>query len=217
MEHTSAGLFAYPMLVAVDILLYRPRLMPVEEDQRQYPELAHDLAQRFNSRYKRTSVVPDPHIMEDPARIYDLQGPTSKMNKSGVNPKGIVNLLDGPKVSVKCIRSAITDNDGEIHFSREDRPGASSLLVIQSVLTDKPVDKLVTGYEGVGYGRLKADTADTLETFTMPLRAHYEEPTADRDELKRILAEDTDHAREVAVKTPTGVYERVEFLKVANR
>ncbi|MDK7012126.1 tryptophan--tRNA ligase, partial [Escherichia coli] len=89
------------------------QLVPVGEDQRQHLELTRNLAQRFNSRYKKTFVVPDPHIMEGSAKIYDLQGPTSKMSKSGANPKGIINLLDDPKVSAKRIRSAVTDNDGE--------------------------------------------------------------------------------------------------------
>lgn len=216
-EHTSAGLFAYPMLMAADILLYRPQLVPVGEDQRQHLELTRNLAQRFNSRYKKTFVVPDPHIMEGSAKIYDLQDPTSKMSKSGANPKGIINLLDDPKVSAKRIRSAVTDNDGEIRFDRENKPGVSNLLVIQSALTDKPVDELVAGYEGAGYGQLKADTADALEAFTTPLRARYEELMADRGELERILAEGADRAREVAAKTLADVYERVGFLKAANR
>ena len=84
-------------------------------------------------------------------------------------------------------------------------------------MTGKPVDELVAGYEGAGYGQLKADTADALEAFTTPLRARYEELMADRGELERILAEGADRAREVAAKTLADVYERVGFLKAANR
>ena len=218
-DHTSAGLFAYPMLMAADILLYRPQLVPVGEDQRQHLELARTLAQRFNSRYKKTFVVPEAHILEGSAKIYDLQDPTSKMSKSGSNPKGIVNLLDDPKVSAKRIRSAVTDNDGEIRFDRENKPGVSNLLVIQSSLTGVPIDDIGSGYQtsGAGYGQLKSDTAEALEAFTTPLRARYDELMADRGELERILADGEVRARDVASRTLEQVYERVGFLRSSVR
>ncbi len=214
-DHTSVGLFTYPVLMAADILLYRPQLVPVGEDQRQHLELTRTLAQRFNSRFKKTFVVPEGHILEGSAKIYDLQDPTSKMSKSGSNPKGIVNLLDDPKVSAKRIKSAVTDNDGEIRFDREAKPGVSNLLVIQSALTDRPVDDIVAGYQasGAGYGQLKTDTADALEAFTTPLRGRYDELMSDRAELERILANGAERAREVASRTLEQVYERVGFLR----
>ncbi|MGO1380986.1 MAG: tryptophan--tRNA ligase, partial [Corynebacterium sp.] len=100
-ERTSAGLFMYPMLMAADILLYRPQLVPVGEDQRQHLELTRNLAERFNARFGETFVVPDGFIPEGAAKIYDLQDPTAKMSKSGDTPKGLVNLLDDPKTSAK--------------------------------------------------------------------------------------------------------------------
>lgn len=214
-DHTSAGLFAYPMLMAADILLYRPQLVPVGEDQRQHLELTRTLAARFNTRYKKTFVVPEPHILTGSAKIYDLQDPTSKMSKSGSNPKGIINLLDDPKVSAKRIRQAVTDNDGEIRFDREAKPGVSNLLVIQSALTDRTIDQIVADYAtaGAGYGQLKGDTAEALEAFTTPLRARFEELMADRGELERLLAVGAERAREVAAKTLADVYDRVGFLR----
>ncbi|MEJ5919161.1 tryptophan--tRNA ligase [Corynebacterium sp. H78] len=218
-DHTSAGLFAYPMLMAADILLYRPQLVPVGEDQRQHLELTRNLAQRFNQRYKKTFVVPEGHILEGSAKIYDLQEPTSKMSKSGANPKGIVNLLDDPKVSAKRIKSAVTDNDGEIRYDKENKPGVSNLLVIQSCLTGNTVDAIVEKYQVSGgrYGDLKADTAEALEAFTTPLRARYDELMSDPAELENILADGADRAREVASKTLAQVYDRVGFLKAARR
>ena len=218
-DHTSAGLFAYPMLMAADILLYRPQLVPVGEDQRQHLELSRTLAQRFNSRYKKTFVVPEAHILEGSAKIYDLQEPTAKMSKSGANPKGIVNLLDDPKVSAKRIKSAVTDNDGEIRFDRENKPGVSNLLVIQSSLTGRSVDDIVADYQSAGaqYGALKTDSADAPEAFVTPLRGRFDEYRTDRAELERILADGADRAREVASRTLEQVYDRVGFLRAANR
>ena len=213
-DNTTSGLYAYPMLMAADILLYRPHLVPVGEDQRQHLELTRNLAERFNSRYKKTFVVPEGFIPEGAAKIYDLQNPTAKMSKSTDNPKGLINLLDDPKVSAKRIRSAVTDNDGEIRYDKENKPGVSNLLVIQSALGDKSIDELVEGYQkaGSGYGDLKKDTAEVLEAFCTPLRQRYDEYMADPAELNRILAGGAERAREIAAKTIEQVYERVGFL-----
>ncbi|RNE48800.1 tryptophan--tRNA ligase [Corynebacterium alimapuense] len=211
-DRTTVGLFTYPVLMAADILLYRPQLVPVGEDQRQHLELARTLAERFNSRYGKTFVVPEGFIPQGAAKIYDLQNPTAKMSKSGANPKGLINLLDDPKVSAKRIRSAVTDNDGVIAFDKENKPGVSNLLVIQSALTGASIDDLVAGYEGAGYGALKVDTADALEAFTTPLKARYEELMADRGEIERILAVGAQRAREVSEPLLREVYDRVGFL-----
>jgi len=211
-DRTSVGLFTYPMLMAADILLYSPQLVPVGEDQRQHLELTRNLAERFNAKYGETFVVPDGFIPEGAAKIYDLQEPTAKMSKSGANPKGLINLLDEPKVSSKRIRSAVTDADGEIAYDKENKPGVSNLLVIQSALTGKTIDELVAGYAGQGYGALKVDTAEALEAFTTPLRARYDELMSDRGELESILARGAQRAREVAEPLLADVYANVGFL-----
>ncbi|KQU30924.1 tryptophan--tRNA ligase [Rhodococcus sp. Leaf233] len=211
-DHTSVGLFTYPILQAADILLYRPNLVPVGEDQRQHLELTRDLAQRFNSRFKKTFVVPDAHIIKGTAKIFDLQDPTAKMSKSSSNPAGIVNILDDPKVSAKKIRSAVTDNERDIVFDPENKAGVSNLLVIQSALSGKSIDDLVAGYAGKGYGDLKSDTADVLTEFVVPLRERMDGFMSDVAELDRLLAAGADRAREVASKTLAQVYDRVGFL-----
>src|SRR3712207_6003874 len=107
-EAASVGLFTYPVLQAADILLYDATVVPVGEDQRQHIELTRDLAQRFNSRFGDTFVVPQPHIVQATAKILDLQQPDKKMSKS-LGGSGCLDLLDDPKVSAKRIRSAVTD------------------------------------------------------------------------------------------------------------
>ncbi|WP_342319106.1 tryptophan--tRNA ligase [Corynebacterium mayonis] len=216
-DRTSVGLFTYPVLMAADILLYSPHVVPVGEDQRQHLELTRTLAERFNSRYGNTFIVPEGMIPEGSSKIQDLQEPTAKMSKSGANPKGIINLLDDPKTSAKRIKSAVTDNDGVIAFDKEHKPGVSNLLVIQSALTGKTVEALVAGYEGQGYGALKADTAEALEAFTTPLRARYDELMSDLGELESILAAGAQRAREVAAPLLADVYERVGFLPARRR
>ncbi|NLA56170.1 MAG: tryptophan--tRNA ligase [Corynebacterium humireducens] len=212
-DRATVGLFTYPVLMAADILLYKPQYVPVGEDQRQHLELTRTLAERFNSRYGETFVVPEGFIPEGSAKIQDLQNPTAKMSKSADNPKGCINLLDDPKTSAKRIRSAVTDNDGVIAFDKENKPGVSNLLVIQSALTGTSVDDLVAGYEGKGYGALKVDTADALEAFTTPLKARFDELMEDRGELERILAAGAERAREVSEPLLQDVYDKVGFLR----
>lgn len=216
-ERTSVGLFTYPMLMAADILLYHPQYVPVGEDQRQHLELTRNLAERFNTRFGTTFEVPEPFIPEGSAKIYDLQDPTIKMSKSTPHPKGLINLLDPPKTSAKRLKSAVTDDRGVIAFDREQQPGVSNLLTIQSALTDTPVDDLVASYEGKGYGHLKVDTADALEEFTNPLRARYDELMDDRAQLGQILADGADRAREVAAGMLADVYDKVGFLPAQPR
>ncbi|MFJ4658289.1 tryptophan--tRNA ligase [Nocardia sp. NPDC088792] len=211
-DNATVGLFTYPVLMAADILLYRAQLVPVGEDQRQHLELTRNLAQRFNTRYKKTFVVPEPHIVTGTAKIYDLQDPTAKMSKSATSDAGLLNLLDDPKVSAKKIRSAVTDTDREIRYDPETKPGISNLLVILSSLTDTPVVTLEQDYAGKGYGDLKSDTADALIEFVTPLRAKVQEYMSDQGELDRILAAGAERAREVAGKTLAQVYDRVGFL-----
>ena len=211
-DRTSVGLFTYPVLMAADILLYSPQLVPVGEDQRQHLELTRNLAERFNNKYGETFKVPEPFIPEGAAKIYDLQEPTSKMSKSGANPKGLVNLLDAPKTSAKRIKSAVTDDLGSVAFDRDNQPGVSNLLVIQSALTGESIDSLVEKYAGQGYGHLKVDTADALQEFTTPLKARYDELMADRGELERILAQGAETAQEIAQPLVDAVYEKVGFL-----
>jgi len=100
-DRTVVGLFTYPMLMAADILLYQSDYVPVGEDQRQHVELTRDLAGRFNSKYGKTFIVPEPYIMKEGAKIYDLADPTAKMSKSSSSPAGVIELLDAPEVNAK--------------------------------------------------------------------------------------------------------------------
>ncbi|MFF0491192.1 tryptophan--tRNA ligase [Nocardia sp. NPDC004068] len=211
-DNATVGLFTYPVLMAADILLYRPQLVPVGEDQRQHLELTRNLAQRFNTRFKKTFVVPEAHIVSGTAKIYDLQDPTSKMSKSAATDAGLLNLLDDPKVSAKKIRSAVTDTEREIRYDPETKPGVSNLLVILSALTDTPIVTLENDYAGKGYGDLKNDVADALVDFVTPLQAKVQQYLDDQGELDRILADGADRAREIAGRTLAQVYDRVGFL-----
>jgi tryptophanyl-tRNA synthetase len=211
----SVGLFSYPMLMAADILLYRPAYVPVGEDQRQHLELTRDLAQRFNSRYKKTFRLPEPYILKEVAKIYDLQDPTIKMSKSASSPTGLIDMLDDPKVSAKKIRSAVTDSEMEIRFDEDAKPGVSNLLRIYSALTGSDIDTLVGKYAGKGYGDLKKDLAEVVVDYVTPFREKTFEVLEDRAYLDGVLQQGAEKAGVVARKTLADVYERVGFVAPA--
>jgi tryptophanyl-tRNA synthetase len=211
-DSTTVGLFTYPVLQAADVLAYDAELVPVGEDQRQHLELARDIAQRFNSRFPDTLVVPDVLIPKVTAKIYDLQDPTSKMSKSASTDAGLINLLDDPALSAKKIRSAVTDSEREIRFDPDAKPGVSNLLSIQSAVTGVDIDTLAGGYAGRGYGDLKKDTAEAVVEYVSSIKARVDELTADLAELEAVLAAGAQRANDVASKTVQRVYDRLGFL-----
>ena len=208
----SVGLFTYPVLQAADILLYRPHYVPVGEDQRQHLELTRDLAQRFNSRYKKTFRLPEPYILKATAKILDLQDPSSKMSKSASSPSGIIEMLDNPTASAKKIRSAVTDSGSEIRFDADEKPGLSNLLTIYSALASRSIQSLEEQYDGRGYGDLKKDLAELVVDFVTPFRDKTLELLDDQAFLTAVLKKGAQQANEVAEATLKDVYQRVGFV-----
>jgi tryptophanyl-tRNA synthetase len=213
-DRATVGLFTYPMLMAADILLYRPQYVPVGEDQRQHLELTRDLAQRFNHRFKKTFRLPEPLIIKETAKILDLQEPMAKMSKSSSSPGGIVEMLEDPRVSAKKIRSAVTDSGSEIRFDLEQKPGISNLLTIHSALSGRPVPDLENEYAGRGYGDFKKELAELVVDFVTPFRDRTLELLEDRSELDAVLRRGADRARAVAGRTLADVYDSVGFVPV---
>lgn len=211
-DRATVGLFTYPILQAADILLYQADRVPVGEDQRQHLELTRNLAQRFNHRFGETFRVPEPHIPQATAKIYDLQDPTAKMSKSASSPSGIVELLDPPRTSAKKIRSAVTDNEREIRFDSENKPGIANLLTINAAMTDRKVAEVEAEYVGRGYGDLKKDLGEIVAAFAEPFAEKVNGYLADPAELDRVLARGATRAREVSGATLAAVHERIGFL-----
>ncbi len=215
-EHYSVGLFTYPVLQAADILLYQADAVPVGEDQRQHLELTRDLAQRFNARYGEAFTVPAAYIVKDTAKILDLQDPTSKMSKS-LPDAGTLNLLDDSALLTRKIKRAVTDTETEIRYASVTKPGVSNLLSILASVTDSSVEAVSKGFEGRGYGALKADVADAVVAFAEPFAARTAELLADPGELDSILAAGAIRAAEVADATLADVYDKVGFLRPSGR
>jgi tryptophanyl-tRNA synthetase len=212
-DSASVGLFAYPVLMAADILLYDTVAVPVGDDQKQHVELTRDLANRFNSRFGETFVLPEPVIMKETARIYDLQNPMAKMSKSSTSDAGVVWMLDDPATTAKKIKSAVTDDDREIRFDRGAKPGISNLLTILSAFTGDSVPTLEESFAGKGYGDLKSTVADAVVTTFDPMRTRALELLADPAELDRILGRNAERALAIAQPKLELVYDRVGLLR----
>ena len=214
-QNANVGLLTYPMLMAADILMYDAAYVPVGEDQRQHLEITRDLAERFNTRFGETLVVPDPYIVKGAAKIMDLQEPTAKMSKTGSSPRGLIDLMQDPGKIAKNIRSAVTDTDGEVRYDPDAKPGVSNLLVIHSVLSGTSIEDLTASFAGRGYGDLKKEVADVVVDRLTPFQTRMAELLADPAELDRILADGADRAREVAQATMARVRAAVGLLPSA--
>jgi tryptophanyl-tRNA synthetase len=214
-EAASVGLFTYPILQAADILLYDADQVPVGEDQRQHLELTRDLAQRFNTRFGQTLVVPGPYILPDVAKIADLQDPSIKMSKSASSPQGIIDVLEDPVSIRRKVMRAVTDTDGEIRVDETAKPGVTNLLRIHSALSGEPTADLETRFAGAGYGAFKKELADVVVDALAPIRERTEKLLADEAELDRMLAVGAAKAHLIAAATMARVRDSVGFLPSA--
>lgn len=210
-DRASVGLFTYPILQAADILLYDAAKVPVGEDQRQHLELSRDLAQRFNSRFGPTFVVPEPHIVPATAKILDLQRPDKQMSKS-IGGSGCLWLLDDPAVSAKRIRSAVTDAGREVTYDPQHKPGVSNLLTILSALSGQSVPALEERFVGAGYGDLKKEVAAAYVDFAAPLRDRVNALLADPVTLDDVLDDGARRARDLAAVRLADVYAKIGFV-----
>ncbi|NBO08812.1 MAG: tryptophan--tRNA ligase [Actinobacteria bacterium] len=213
LDRATVGLFTYPILQAADILLYHADEVPVGEDQRQHIELTRDLGQRFNTRFGETFTIPKAHIVKSTAKITDLQEPTSKMSKSASSAAGIIELLDDPALTLKKIKSAVTDTGREVQFNESEKPGISNMLTIFSALSGDSVADIEKRYVDKGYGDFKKDVAEVVIGFVEPFKKRTEEILSDKAELERILKVGSEKAGAVAQKTLQRVYDAVGFIR----
>ena len=212
-DFIAAGLFTYPVLMAGDILLYETDIVPIGDDQRQHLELTRDIAERFNSRYGQTFVVPDAVYPEVGARIMDLQDPTNKMSTSDGSAQGTVRILDDPDAIRKKFRSAVTDSGREVR-REPDKPGVTNLIDILSVATGQTQAEIEARYGDSGYGQFKTDVGDAVVELLAPVQARYAELRADEGELRRLLALGAEKARAASAPVLERMYERMGFVRL---
>ncbi len=207
-DQVSVGLFDYPALMAADILLYETDVVPVGEDQKQHVELTRDIAQRFNSIYGQTFVLPEAFIPKTGARIMGLDDATKKMSKSEINSGHAINLLDSPDAIRAKVMRATTDSQRGVRFD-ENRPGLYNLLVIYEIFTGLNRPDIEARFEGKGYADLKRELGEAIVEGLRPLQSRYRELTADTAYIDSLLADGAAKARPLAEKTLTAVKKRI--------
>lgn len=204
------GLFAYPVLMASDILLYDANIVPVGEDQTQHVEITRDLVKRFNHRYgDNMLVMPKAQVTKVGARIMSLSEPTKKMSKS--DPKGDIFLKDDEKTIRKKIMSAVTDMVGKVNYDPENQPGISNLLTIYAALSNTTPVEAAKQFENSGYGDFKRAVADKVIEELAPFKARYEEIIASKSYVK-VLEEGAKRAQATANATLKRIQRAVGLL-----
>jgi tryptophanyl-tRNA synthetase len=208
-----ASLLTYPVLMAADILLYGAEEVPVGDDQRQHLELARAIAQRFNSRYGETFVVPRAATPAVAARVMDLQRPREKMSKSAREDRGVIRVLDPPEVVRGKIARAVTDTEALVRHDPERKPGVSNLLEILSACTGVSPHALAGQF--TSYRRLKDAVADAVVDLLTPLQRRYAEIAADPGHLGRLLHQGATAASTRAAPTLARAREAIGLLPAA--
>lgn len=203
------GIFAYPVLMAADILLYEATQVPVGEDQAQHVELCRDLVRRFNHRYGEVLQLPKAIVPKVGARIMSLTDPTKKMSKS--DPKGDIFLLDDPRAMRKKIMGAKTDMGPTVTLDPQDKPGIANLLTIYAALDRIPLEEAAHRFDGYRYGDFKKAVADKLDEVMIPFKDRYQE-IVDSGSYLDVLRQGAEKARAVANKTLRKVQEAVGLL-----
>jgi tryptophanyl-tRNA synthetase len=213
-EFVSAALFTYPVLMAGDILLYQTDIVPIGEDQRQHLELTRDVAQRFNSRYGETFVVPEGVFPETGGRVMNLQEPSVKMSKSRGVESGTVLMLDPPEAVRKKVRSAVTDSGTDVRYDPDEKPGISNLIELMTVVTGDSIPDVEARYDGSGYGQFKSDVADAIVELLEPIQERYRALRGDIGELQRLLEMGAEKARAESAPTLHQMYKRLGFARL---
>ncbi len=197
----SAGLLLYPVLQAADILAYQTDQVPVGEDQKQHLELSRNIAERFNSRFGETFLVPEHRIPEVAARVKDLQVPEKRMSTTAGTEQGTLYVLDEPDVIGRKFKSAVTDTGREI-VRAFDKPGISNLIEIMAAARGVAPDAVEKEYaEAAGYADFKRDVGEAVVELLTPVQKRYTEIRPDEDALEGTLREGADKARAIASKT----------------
>lgn len=210
-NNVNVGLFSYPVLMAADILLYKPDLVPVGADQKQHLEIARDIAIRFNNLYGDVFTVPDAYIPKTGARVMSLQDPTKKMSKSDENLNSWVAILDSKDDIIRKFKRAVTDSEAVVKFSQE-KPGISNLITIYSAVTGKTVAEVEKEFEGKGYGDFKLAVGETVADELAPVKAAYDEIIKDKKALEELYKQGAQKAEYVARKTYYKAMKKVGFV-----
>lgn len=207
---TSFGLFAYPVLMAADILLYQADVVPVGEDQTQHVELTRDIAKRFNNQFGEVFIVPKVYIPETTSRIMSLADPTRKMSKSD-GEKSYIAITDDADTTKKKIMSAVTETEPVFSFEKSG-PAVQNLLMIYEALSGRSKADIESEFAGCGYKEFKETLAEVVIESLRPIRERYQGFRQDDTELRITLRRGAEEANRIANKTLQEVKQKMGLV-----
>ena len=214
-EQASVGLYAYPVLMAADILAYKATHVPVGEDQKQHLELTRDIAQSFNSTYGVDFFpLPEPQIFGSATRVMSLRDGTKKMSKSDESDYSRINMTDGADEIAQKIRKARTDPDPlpESTEGLAERPEALNLVSIYAALEDIELDQVIQEYQGQGFSIFKKALADLAVVRLGSVGNEMKRLTAESGEIDKVLADGAERAVQLSGPIVAEVREIMGFL-----
>lgn len=196
----NAGLLAYPVLMAADILLYRAESVPVGEDQKQHLELTRRLARRFNERYGVLFPEPKGLLPKTGARIMSLSDPKKKMSKSH-GPEAAVGIFDEPDVIARKIKRAVTDSGKTVSYDPKRKPALANLLDIYALTENENPKAAAKRFDGKGYAELKTAVAQRLADHFAPFRERRQTLLQSPAHVRAVLGQGLERARAVSQET----------------
>jgi len=214
-EQASVGLYAYPVLMAADILAYKATHVPVGEDQKQHLELTRDIAQSFNSTYGVDFFpLPEPQIFGSATRVMSLRDGSKKMSKSDESDYSRINMTDGADEIAQKIRKARTDPDPlpGTADGLAQRPEALNLVSIYAALEDIEIDQVIQEYQGQGFSTFKKALADLAVVRLGPVGNEMKRLTAESGEIDKVLADGAERATQLSRPIVAEVREIMGFL-----
>lgn len=210
-DNVNVGLFAYPVLMAADILLYQADFVPVGADQKQHLEITRDIAGRFNGIYGNVFTIPEPFIGKEGARVMSLQEPEKKMSKSDPNVNGFISMLDEPEVIIRKFKRAVTDSEARV-ACEEGRAGINNLMGIYSCCTGKTMEQIEQEFDGKGYGAFKTAVAEAVIEELRPVQERFRAYMNDLDYIRSCAEKGAEAARRVSQRTLDKVMKKVGFV-----
>lgn len=207
-EGIKTSLLTYPALMAADILLYDADYVPIGIDQMQHLELTKLLADRFNTTYGNTFVLPEGILSKTAKKIMSLTDPTRKMSKTEENSKGYILLLEDLNIIRKKIKSAVTDSDNKIYYDVENKPGISNLLSIYATIKKITIEDCVKFFENKNYGEFKEEVANTVVECLSNLQSRYKE-IINSSYLDEILDKGAQRAYMISSRKVAKVYKKI--------
>ena len=212
-DNINAGLFSYPALMAADILLYQPDVVPVGADQKQHCELTRDVAVRFNNLYGNVFTLPEPLIMQSGARIRSLQEPAKKMSKSDENQNAFISLKDDKDAIIRKFKRAVTDSEARVCMG-EGKDGVNNLIEVYAAVTGKTPDDIAREFEGRGYGDFKLAVGEAVAQALAPIQQRFDTLMKDKAQLESLMRVGAERASAVAERTLKKAMKKMGFVQL---